>query len=82
MASTVSTPDRAEPAWKAGAGHVETTPTRRGERDHGRGGPGDRIVEVALGANLQLDLAISRPGTVVACYAAEVSDPVLPSGPA
>ena len=38
----------------------------------------DRIVEVALGANLQLDLAISRPGTVVACYAAEPSDPVLP----
>ena len=35
----------------------------------------DRIVEVALGANLQLDLAISRPGTVVACYAAEPSRP-------
>ncbi|HEY7921281.1 MAG TPA: hypothetical protein VIE45_16590, partial [Streptosporangiaceae bacterium] len=28
--------------------------------------------------NLQLDLAISRPGTVVACYAAEPQDPVLP----
>ena len=41
-------------------------------------GPVDRIVEVALGANLPLDLAISRPGTVVACYAAEPEDPALP----
>ena len=41
-------------------------------------GPVDRIVEVALGANLPLDLAVSRPGTVVACYAAEPQDPVLP----
>ncbi|MGH9088744.1 MAG: NADPH:quinone reductase [Acidimicrobiales bacterium] len=39
----------------------------------------DRIVEVALGANLELDLAVSRPGTHIVTYANEASDPVLPT---
>lgn len=38
----------------------------------------DRIVEVALGANMDLDVALSGPGTVVSVYAAEPRDPVLP----
>lgn len=38
----------------------------------------DRIVEVALGANLDLDLAVSRPGTTVVTYANEPTDPTLP----
>jgi NADPH2:quinone reductase len=38
----------------------------------------DRVVEVALGANLALDLALSGPSTVVVSYAADGSDPVLP----
>jgi NADPH:quinone reductase len=38
----------------------------------------DRVIEVALGANLGLDLAVARPGTVVVTYAAEAADPVLP----
>ena len=38
----------------------------------------DRIIEVALGSNLALDLAVSRPDTVVVSYAAEATDPVLP----
>jgi NADPH2:quinone reductase len=38
----------------------------------------DRIVEVALGANLELDLAVSGPQTVIVAYAAEAQDPVLP----
>jgi len=38
----------------------------------------DRIVEVALGANLALDLALSGPPTVVVSYAADGPDPVLP----
>jgi NADPH:quinone reductase len=38
----------------------------------------DRIVEVALGANLQLDLALSGPETMIAVYAADGPDPVLP----
>ncbi len=38
----------------------------------------DRVIEVALGANLALDLAVARPGTTVVAYAAEAADPVLP----
>jgi NADPH:quinone reductase len=38
----------------------------------------DRIVEVALGANLDIDLPLSGPGTVIVDYAAEAEDPVLP----
>jgi NADPH2:quinone reductase len=41
-------------------------------------GPVDRVIEVALGANLQLDLAVLRPGGVIVTYAAEPGDPVLP----
>ncbi|HEY7265823.1 MAG TPA: alcohol dehydrogenase catalytic domain-containing protein [Trebonia sp.] len=37
-----------------------------------------RVVEVALGANLALDLAVSGPSTVVVSYAADGPDPVLP----
>jgi NADPH:quinone reductase len=37
----------------------------------------DRVIEVALGANLALDLAVARPGTTVVTYAAEAVDPVL-----
>ncbi|MBO0820325.1 MAG: NADPH:quinone reductase [Nocardiopsaceae bacterium] len=38
----------------------------------------DRVIEVALGANLELDLAVSRPGTTVVTYAADGADPALP----
>jgi NADPH2:quinone reductase len=39
----------------------------------------DRIVELALGANLELDLAVSGPGTLIVVYAAEPENPVLPT---
>lgn len=38
----------------------------------------DRVVEVDLGANLDLDLAISAPNTVITTYAATPQDPTLP----
>jgi NADPH:quinone reductase len=38
----------------------------------------DRIIEVALAVNLDLDLQISSPGTVVVSYATDSEDPVLP----
>ncbi len=41
----------------------------------------DRVVEVALGANLQLDLALAGPGTVILTYAAEPRNPELPVRP-
>lgn len=39
----------------------------------------DRVVELALGANLDLDLAVSGPGTVIAVYANEAEDPTVPT---
>ena len=64
VASTVSGPAKAELARQAGAGHVVYyTDPDAASQITGAVGPVDRIVEVALGANLQLDLAISRPGT-------------------
>jgi len=38
----------------------------------------DRIIEVNLPANLEMDLEVSKPGTVVVNYAADGEDPVLP----
>jgi NADPH:quinone reductase len=38
----------------------------------------DRVAEVALGANLRLDLAPAGPSTVVVTYAADGPDPVIP----
>jgi len=39
----------------------------------------DRVVEVALGANLELDLALCAPGAVIASYASEATDPLMPT---
>jgi NADPH2:quinone reductase len=41
-------------------------------------GQTDRVIEVALGANLALDLAVAKPGSMIVTYAAEPADPVLP----
>ena len=41
-------------------------------------GPVDRVIEVALGANLGLDLAVVRPNARIVTYAAEAADPALP----
>jgi len=79
VVTTVSGPEKAELAARAGADLVVNyrdpdaleqvkafTPTV------------DRVVEVALGANLELDLALATPETIVVTYAAERADPVLP----
>jgi NADPH2:quinone reductase len=79
VVTTVSGPEKAELAARAGADLVVNyrdpdaldqirafTPTV------------DRVVEVALGANLKLDLALATPETIVVTYAAEPTDPVLP----
>jgi NADPH:quinone reductase len=79
VAATVSGPAKAELARKAGADLVVNY-LDAGAADQLRAfAPQmDRIVEQALGANLDLDLAVSGPGTHIADYAAEPSDPVLP----
>jgi NADPH2:quinone reductase len=77
--TTVSSPEKAELARQAGAEHVVNY------RDPDAAGQikavaeqVDRVVEVALGANLSLDLDLAHPGTVIVTYAAEPADPVLP----
>jgi NADPH:quinone reductase len=79
--TTVSGPQKAELAAKAGAdlvvnyrqpGATEQISSFAGEKGV------DHVVEVALGANLQLDLAVIRPGARIVTYAAEAADPVLP----
>ena len=82
VASTVSGPQKAELAAKAGADLVVNyrEPDAADQIMSFAGAAGvDRVVEVALGANLQLDLAVvARPDARIVCYAADGDDPVLP----
>ena len=79
VAATVSGPEKGELARAAGADLV----LNYREQDvagqvRAFSGRADRIVEVALGANLETDLALAGPDTVVITYAAAPPDPVLP----
>ena len=77
--ATVSGPEKAELARKAGAAHVVNyRDPGAADQIRAAAGQADRIIEVALGANLALDLAVARPGSVIVTYAAEPEDPVLP----
>jgi NADPH:quinone reductase len=79
VATTVSGRAKAELARQAGADLVVNY-RERGAADQLRefAPVMDRIVEVALGANIELDLAVSGPATHIVDYAAEADDPVLP----
>jgi NADPH2:quinone reductase len=79
VVTTVSNPEKAELAARAGADHVVNY-TEPGALDEIRAfAPRfDRIVEVAIGANLGMDLAVSGPETAIVSYAADGPDPVLP----
>ncbi len=79
VAATVSGPAKAELARKAGADLVVNYRDAAAAGELREFAPQmDRIVELALGANLDLDLAVSGPRTHIVDYAAEVADPVLP----
>jgi NADPH2:quinone reductase len=79
VVSTVSSPEKAELAAKSGADLVVNYRDRDAVDQIRTVAPSvDRVVEVALGANLQLDLALATPETVVVVYAAEASNPDLP----
>jgi len=79
VAATVSGPEKAELAARAGADLVVNyREPDAAERLQSFAPKMDRIVELALGANLELDLAVSGPQTHIVDYAAEPSDPVLP----
>jgi NADPH:quinone reductase len=79
VVATVSSAQKAELAAKAGADLVVNYRDADAAHQIRAFSPRvDRVVEVALGANLSLDLALATPETVVVTYAAEPSNPVLP----
>jgi NADPH:quinone reductase len=79
VAATVSGPAKAELARQAGADLVVNYRDAGAADQLREFAPQlDRIVELALGANLDLDLSVSGPGTHIVDYAAEATDPVLP----
>jgi NADPH:quinone reductase len=79
VATTVSGPEKAELARLAGADLVVNYREAAAADQLREFAPQmDRIVELALGANLELNLAVSGPSTYIVDYAAEASDPVLP----
>jgi NADPH2:quinone reductase len=80
VASTVSSPEKAQMARAAGADVViNYREPGASELVKSFAPRMDRIIELALGANLELDLAVSGPGTLIVVYAAEPGDPVLPT---
>jgi len=80
--ATASGPEKAELARKAGAAHVVNyRDADAAGQIRAAVGQTDRVIEVALGANLALDLAVARPGSMIVSYAAEPADPVLPVRP-
>jgi NADPH2:quinone reductase len=76
--TTVSSPEKAALAEGAGADLVVNYRSPDAAEQVRAFGPVDRVIELALGANLQLDLAVVRPHATIVTYAAEASDPVLP----
>jgi NADPH:quinone reductase len=79
VVSTVSGPEKAELAAKAGADHVVNyRDADAADQIRAFAPVVDRVIELALGANLQLDLAVLRPHGRIVNYAADGDDPVLP----
>lgn len=80
VVSTVSSPAKAELAKAAGADTVVNYREPDAAEAIKAAVPAvDRIVEVAFGANMDLDLAVSHAGTTISVYASEAEDPVLPT---
>jgi NADPH2:quinone reductase len=79
VVTTVSGPEKAELAAKAGADLVVNYTEPGAVEAIKAFGPVDRVVELALGANLELDLAVIAPNREIVDYAAEPGpDPGLP----
>jgi NADPH:quinone reductase len=76
--TTVSGPEKAELAAKAGADLIVNYREPSASEQISSFGPIDRVVEVALTSNLALDLAVIGPASHIVSYAAEASDPVVP----
>lgn len=79
VCATVSGTEKAEIALAAGA-HTTVNYRQADAVDQVRAWApqAHRIVELALAENLELDLAVSAPGTTIVTYAIDGADPVLP----
>ncbi|MFD6288369.1 NADPH:quinone reductase [Streptomyces sp. NPDC060205] len=79
IATTVSGPEKAALARAAGADLVVNyrDPDAAQQILDGAG-PVDRVIEVSLADNLELDLAVTGPGATIVTYAAPPDDPTLP----
>jgi NADPH:quinone reductase len=78
VVTTVSGPAKAALAGQAGADLVVNYRSPDAAEQIQALGPVDRVIEVALGANLELDLAVIRPHGTIVTYAAEPANPELP----
>jgi NADPH:quinone reductase len=81
-AKVIATVSRVEQAAQADLAGADLIINRKTEdvvatvrRATGNDRPVQRIVEVAFGANQDIDLALAAPGAVIAGYAAETNDP-------
>jgi NADPH2:quinone reductase len=80
VATTVSSTYKAQLAEAAGADLVVNYKTDNVTEKLKSFAPQmDRIIEVAFGANLEINLALSGPGTEIVVYADEIKEPVLPT---
>lgn len=84
--ATVSRDEQAERAREAGADEIVNYRSEdvgaRVRAICGADAPLDRVVEVAFGTNLRTDVALLRPGGVIATYASDaVPEPVVPFWP-
>ncbi len=77
VVTTVSGPEKAELAAKAGADLIVNYRTEDAAEMIKAFGPVDRIVELALDANLALDLAVIAPNSEIITYASTATDPVV-----
>ncbi|SDF44063.1 NADPH2:quinone reductase [Lentzea fradiae] len=79
IVTTVSSPEKATLARAAGADLVVNYRDADAVQQILDGtGPVNRIIEVALTDNLELDLAVAAPGATIVTYAAQPVDPTLP----
>jgi NADPH2:quinone reductase len=77
--ATASSPEKAALARAAGAAAVaDYKDPGAADQIRAAAGPVDRVIEVDLGANLGLDLAVLRRGGTIVTYAAPAEDPALP----
>jgi NADPH:quinone reductase len=77
--TTVGTAEKAELARAAGAEHVVNYHDADAIDQIRAVAPSlDRIIEVALTANLAMDVSLAGPATTIVSYAAAAPDPILP----